>query len=45
MKNKEIDFTAEEFDFLRSLNFNLTYQEKLYFDYDFIINNIDKTPN
>ena len=45
MKNKEIDFTAEEFDFLRSLNLNLTYQEKLYFDYDFIINNIDKTPN
>ena len=45
MKNKEIDFTVEEFNFLRSLNLNLTNQEKLYFDYDFIINNIDKTPN
>ena len=45
MKNKVMELTNKEYEYLQNINLNLTYQEKLYFDYDFIINNIDKTPN
>ena len=44
MKNKVMELTNKEYEYLQNINLNLTYQEKLYFDYDFIINNIDKTP-
>ena len=44
MKNEVMELTNKEYEYLQSISLNLTYQEKLYFDYDFIINNIDKTP-
>ena len=44
MKNNIVELTKEEYDYLQSLNLNLTSQEEIYFDYDFLIANIDKTP-
>ena len=44
MKNKVMELTNKEYEYLQNINLNLTYQEHIYFDYDFIINNIDKTP-
>lgn len=44
MKNKVMELKNEEYEYLQNINLNLTYQEHIYFDYDFIINNIDKTP-
>lgn len=44
MKNKVMELTNKEYEYLQNINLNLTYQEHIYFDYDFIIDNIDKTP-
>ncbi len=44
MKNKVMELTNTEYEYLQNINLNLTYQEHIYFDYDFIIDNIDKTP-
>lgn len=44
MKNKVMELKNEEYEYLQNINLNLTYQEHIYFDYDFIIDNIDKTP-
>lgn len=44
MKNDVIELTKSEYDFLESIDLNLTRQEQIYFDYDFIIANIDQTP-
>mgnify|MGYP004633230009 CR=1 FL=1 len=44
MKNNIVELTKEEYDYLQGLDLNLTSQEEIYFDYDFLMANIDKTP-
>ena len=44
MKNDIIKLSEEEYEYLKSINLNLTKEAGIYFDYDLIMANIDKTP-
>lgn len=44
MKNNNIELTNEEYEYLQGLNLNLTKANEFYYNYDFFIKYIDKTP-
>ena len=44
MKKDIVNLSKEEYEYLKSIDLNLTKETGIYFDYDLIMANIDKTP-
>ena len=44
MKKDIVKLSEEEYEYLKSIDLNLTKDAEIYFDYDLIMANIDKTP-